>query len=88
MSVWNNMRYGWSSKLSSRNFSKESSIWILGRCYHQKCSSMESSLMGKEKSIENKLMTTSLHEELPTSSESYYNFDMAMSPSSEAIDSF
>ncbi|XP_055678965.1 cysteine protease ATG4C [Lutzomyia longipalpis] len=46
MSMWHNVKYGWSGKLKA-NFSKEQPIWLLGRCYHRKFSpppSMESSV--------------------------------------------
>ncbi|XP_059610552.1 cysteine protease ATG4C [Phlebotomus argentipes] len=46
MSMWNNVKYGWSGKMKA-NFSKEQPIWLLGRCYHRKFSpppSMESSM--------------------------------------------
>lgn len=90
MSVWNNMRYGWSSKLSGRNFNKESAIWVLGRCYHQKVTpniSLETSMVDVEKNkIDNKFMSMSLHEEMPTSSESYYNLDTASTPTSPNSD--
>ncbi|XP_075146824.1 autophagy-related 4b [Haematobia irritans] len=45
LSMWHNVKYGWSGKLKS-NFSKEQPVWLLGRCYHRKCtppSSMETS---------------------------------------------
>ncbi|XP_073818424.1 autophagy-related 4b [Musca autumnalis] len=45
LSMWHNVKYGWSGKLKS-NFSKEQPVWLLGRCYHRKCtppSSMENS---------------------------------------------
>lgn len=74
------MRYGWNIKVRS-NFSKESAIWILGKCYHQKTSARSSNCEINEKSSattnsytrndNNKLLTTSLHEELPTSCDSY-----------------
>lgn len=73
--MWHNMKYGWSGKMRS-SFNKESAIWILGRCYHRKISanpSMETSSveMGNMMmtSTENRLMTLSMHEEQPTSSE-------------------
>ncbi|GAB0094175.1 Cysteine protease [Sergentomyia squamirostris] len=46
MTMWNNVKYGWSGKMKA-NFSKEQPIWLLGRCYHRKFSpppSMESSI--------------------------------------------
>lgn len=57
MSMWNNMRYGLSGKMRS-TFSKEQPVWLLGRCYHRKCtppSSMESSAE-LSVSLENKLI--------------------------------
>lgn len=72
------MKYGWSGKMRS-SFSKESAIWFLGRCYHRKmtpCPTMENSSVELGNMIagaENKLMTLSMHEEQPTSSESYLN---------------
>lgn len=94
------MKYGWSGKMKS-SFSKESAIWVLGRCYHNKmtpCPSMEASveMSNMTVSFENKLMTASMHEELPTSSEVYLNaqtptsndgdngsIDQAMEPAEE-----
>ncbi|XP_037949291.1 cysteine protease ATG4D [Teleopsis dalmanni] len=35
LSMWHNVKYGWSGKLKS-NFSKEQPVWLLGRCYHRK----------------------------------------------------
>ncbi|XP_006822046.1 cysteine protease ATG4D-like [Saccoglossus kowalevskii] len=35
MSVWNNVKYGWSSK-SQTNFSYHTPIWLLGECYHHR----------------------------------------------------
>lgn len=77
ISMWHNMKYGWSGKMRS-GFSKESAIWFLGRCYHRKmtpCPSMETSveLSNMMQNAENRLMTLSMHEEQPTSSESYLN---------------
>ncbi|KAL7020612.1 hypothetical protein ACKWTF_011587 [Chironomus riparius] len=81
MSLWHNMKYGWNTKLRS-NFNKESAIWFLGRCYHQKVTpnpSMQSSayemidnnITNNSRIDNNKLLTTSLHEEMPTSCDSY-----------------
>lgn len=83
MSVWNNMRYGWSGKLTGRNFNRESAIWVLGRCYHQKISteslqdtnSTSMTTTNITPTTANKFMSMSLHEEMPTSSESYFNLD-------------
>lgn len=35
MSMWNNVKYGWTVKVKT-NFSYESPIWLLGKCYHKK----------------------------------------------------
>lgn len=35
LSVWNNMKYGWTVRLKT-NFSRDSPIWFLGQCYHRK----------------------------------------------------
>lgn len=88
--AWNNMRFGWSGKLIGRNFNRESAIWVLGLCYHQRVSPqqeyenpMDKSMVEVERNKStNKFMSMSLHEELPTSSESYFNLDAVASASS------
>lgn len=35
MSLWNNMKYGWMVNTKT-NFSKDSPVWLLGKCYHRK----------------------------------------------------
>lgn len=36
MSMWNNMKFGWSGVRTRTSFSKEQPVWLLGRCYHRK----------------------------------------------------
>lgn len=88
MSFWHNMKYGWNAKYIRSSFNKESAIWLLGRCYHQKvatpspsmqCSTTildsNNSTINANSRLDNNpprnLMTSSLHEELPTSYDSY-----------------
>lgn len=47
MSMWNNMKYGWTVKLKT-NFSKESPVWLLGRCYHKKHENENSTELGTD----------------------------------------
>lgn len=51
LSMWHNVKYGWTGKMKSTNFSKEQPVWLLGRCYHRKyspSSSMTNSIQGTE----------------------------------------
>lgn len=36
MSMWNNMKFGWSGVRTRTSFSHEQPVWILGRVYHRK----------------------------------------------------
>uniref|UniRef100_A0A1A9ZZ01 Cysteine protease n=1 Tax=Glossina pallidipes TaxID=7398 RepID=A0A1A9ZZ01_GLOPL len=53
LSMWQNVKYGWSGKLAKTNFSKEQPVWLLGRCYHRKCSPSSSMETSAEMSISN-----------------------------------
>lgn len=53
LSMWQNVKYGWSGKLAKTNFSKEQPVWLLGRCYHRKCSPSASMETSAEMSISN-----------------------------------
>lgn len=55
MSMWNNMKFGWSGKIRT-NFSKEQPVWLLGKCYHRKATpvnSMENSVELSSSGLEN-----------------------------------
>lgn len=74
LSMWHNVKYGWSGKIKS-NFSKEQPVWLLGRCYHRKCtppSSMESSIE-LTANLENKLHIGSTAYDSIMPLESYQN---------------
>lgn len=45
MSMWNNMKYGMKLKT---NFSKESPVWLLGKCYHRKVDNPENTELGTD----------------------------------------
>ncbi|XP_023233737.1 cysteine protease ATG4C-like isoform X1 [Centruroides sculpturatus] len=51
MSMWNNMKYGWTVKVKT-NFSYESPIWLLGKCYHKKLQGQESDFATRNTSME------------------------------------
>ncbi|KAK1136765.1 hypothetical protein K0M31_001302 [Melipona bicolor] len=36
LSMWNNVKYGWTIKVVKPNFSKESPVWLLGKIYRKK----------------------------------------------------
>jgi cysteine protease ATG4 len=36
LSMWHNMKYGWTGKMRSTSFSKEQPIILLGKCYHRR----------------------------------------------------
>lgn len=45
MSMWNNMKYGMKLKT---NFSKESPVWLLGKCYYKKIDNPETTELGTD----------------------------------------
>lgn len=45
LSMWNNMKYGMKLKT---NFSKESPVWLLGKCYHRKVEDPEEAELGTD----------------------------------------
>ncbi|XP_017776267.1 PREDICTED: cysteine protease ATG4C [Nicrophorus vespilloides] len=45
MSMWNNVKFGMKLKT---NFSKESPVWLLGRCYHRKIENPETTELGTD----------------------------------------
>ncbi|XP_067119261.1 cysteine protease ATG4C isoform X2 [Centruroides vittatus] len=51
LSMWNNMKYGWTVKVKT-NFSYESPIWLLGKCYHKKLQGQESDFATRNTSME------------------------------------
>nr|CDJ26741.1 cysteine peptidase 3 family C54 protein [Tityus serrulatus] len=51
MSMWNNMKYGWTVKVKT-NFSYDSPIWLLGKCYHKKLQGQESDFTARNTSME------------------------------------
>lgn len=83
------MKYGWNIRNNS-NFNKESAIWFLGRCYHNKVTPIPSIETSTTELTD--IMTRSLnfidnnrmHEERPTSSELY--LDSPTSVSMNGID--
>lgn len=67
MSMWQNVKYGWSGKMRS-SFSREQPVWLLGRCYHRKASpgsSMENSAE-LTLTLENKLIISDACNEAAT----------------------
>jgi cysteine protease ATG4 len=58
LSMWHNMKYGWSGKMRSTSFSKEQPIILLGKCYHRRMTPPQTG----ENSMENAPATATRYE--------------------------